>query len=26
MIAQAHYMTRRYFAFDQPVGIRAPAE
>jgi copper transport protein len=26
MIAQAHYMTRRYFAFDQPVGIRVPAE
>jgi copper transport protein len=26
MIAQAHYMTRRYFAFNDAVRIRAPAE
>ncbi|MGH2800751.1 MAG: hypothetical protein ACRDM0_24405, partial [Thermoleophilaceae bacterium] len=26
MIAQAHYMTRRYFAFNDPVSIRPPAE
>jgi hypothetical protein len=26
MIAQAHYMTRRYLAFNDPVRIRAPAE
>jgi copper transport protein len=26
MIAQAHYMTRRYFAFNDPVRIRAPDE
>jgi hypothetical protein len=26
MIAQARYMTRRYFAFDYPVSIRVPAE
>jgi hypothetical protein len=26
MIAQAHYVTRRYFAFNDPVTIRVPAE
>jgi len=26
MIAQAHYMNRRYLAFEDPVSIRAPAE
>jgi copper transport protein len=26
MIAQAHYMTRRYLAFNEPVRIRPPAE
>jgi copper transport protein len=26
MIAQAHYMTRRYLAFNDPVSIRPPAQ
>ena len=26
MIAQAHYMSRRYFAFNRPVSIRRPAK
>jgi hypothetical protein len=26
MIARAHYMSRRYYAFNEPVSIRPPAE